>query len=280
MPAGYQAQRIWADLSQEFASLEVSSADPTRPTLVFQGGSGGLEPNRELVALLDGRTLSGVGPVLAGGDATTPGQAKLDIYISEPVGDAAGDPFIVELFDFGMRGAMNHTPDDESISTCFQLYTSSAPGVMNETLVKSVVESEINPDLNELTWLRLFDTGNGDSHHEGAKDENGVHWYHASVKLSAGCAGPPSASHGGFNALKIRTNGESWMGEGCRDECSAWAVSRWTLRAMLATSSGVVNWSSGNVLQSLESCSWRGSSKNSVSTKVCVRSVLRWTRPI
>lgn len=213
LPAGYEATTITAiSGGNGYADLEVSSDDPLAPVLRFKGGADGLESNSQaLVALVDGRSQSGQFVTLAGSEATTPGAPKIDFYVSEPVNASntpTGEPLVLEVFDMDGDENFDHAVADSELSTCLSLYTSSAPGVMNETLVKQVDEYDDETPYVDSSWHTVFDTGNGDEHADGAENDNGVHWYHASLKLSSGCGSAPAVDHGAFNALKVRTTGQ------------------------------------------------------------------------
>ncbi|HEX2734314.1 MAG TPA: thrombospondin type 3 repeat-containing protein [Polyangiaceae bacterium] len=213
LPSGYDATWITSiDGGHGYADLEVSSDDPLKPVLRFKGGPSGLEAESQaLVALVDGRSESGQFVTLAGSEATTPGAPNLDFYVSEPVDDSntpTGEPLVLQFFDMDFGDNFDAPVEGRDLATCVSLYTSSAPGVMNESLVKQVDELDVDTPNSDENWYTFFDTSDGDSHDPGALNDNGVHWYHASVKLSEGCAAAPALDHGGFNALKVRTTGQ------------------------------------------------------------------------
>jgi hypothetical protein len=211
MPSGVSAAAIRATYfdSDQFEDLEVTAEDGR--VAIFKGSASGLTFSTFVQGMPSARTDDGKLELLSGTQADTLGAPVSEFYVSEPVnasGSPTGQPLIVQLYDAGIYGSFDGSPDGSDVSTCVNVYASPTPGAANETLVKSIGETEYGP--RELSWLTAFDSS-VDGHSSEAVSASGVRWYRVELKLvrtDDECTAAPVVDHAAFNGFKLRTSGQ------------------------------------------------------------------------
>lgn len=211
LPSGRTATAIRGTYfdSDTFEDLEVSFENGQ--VGIFKGSATGLSFNTLVQGMPTARTDDGKLEMLSGTQADTMGVPVTEFYVSEPVnssGSPTAQPLIVQLYDAGIYDSFDDNPEGSDVSTCVNVYASPTPGASNETLVKSIGETEYGPQ--ELSWLTAFDSS-VDGHSSDAVSASGVRWYRVELKLvrtDDECDAAPVVDHAAFNGFKIRTSGQ------------------------------------------------------------------------
>lgn len=165
--------------------------------------------------------------VLGGRNLSTVVDAKVDVFISEPVtaaGAPTGKPLIIQVFDGDSDLLNDRVSEDQLARTCLRLIPDPNPGISDEmgegcrleegddgaacdNFTK--VQDEGETPFLDNGWWTFFNTGNGDAHDDRARlTASSPRWYRLEVSLAEGCFSPPAAGIGGSNGFKLRTNGQ------------------------------------------------------------------------
>lgn len=209
-PAGFGIRHMSvADVNgDEYDDLNIQLDDPDARLVTFVGGATGLQPALQLEGFPTASGPDGKFFLIGGSENDTRAAPVAEFYVSEPVDEFGlpNGPLLVQLYDVGTSGAFDNPSTTASVSACVQMFPSPVPGMQDGyPALKTLTEQELGPEA-DMAWATLFDSSS-EQHAPTAQAADGVHWYRVVAKLSAGCEAAPSASHDGFDALKIRTNG-------------------------------------------------------------------------